>query len=222
MTADKPDMSMLLSKMAKLLRQNAHDPAVILEYVTAFVRGLYYIVYFRVFRRNVKIGFPFSAFAPVKIVGPGSVVIGKYCCASLNVFKGLTIVTHYPDSLIRIGEGCVLGGVTIRCGKYIEIGDRTMSAPSLIQDSFLVDQAKDAALVAMGLMPPSKPVIIKDNVWVGADSIIISGSRIGKDSILAAGAGCYDFQADEYCLVIGNPAQKPLPIERLLKLKGHV
>ena len=34
----------------------------------------------------------------------------------------------------------------------------------------------------------SKPIIIEDNVWIGAKATVLYGRRIGKNSVIAAGA----------------------------------
>lgn len=213
-------MFQFLKIIRKTIRRFFDKPFNILTSILAILRGTIYILYFRLFRRNVRIGFPFSVSAPVKIIGSGSVSIGRNCCVLKNVFKGLVIVTHSSDSSVTIGNRCLLGGVTIRCRKRIEVGDRTMTAISLIQDYFFVDQEKTDILMTKGGVPNSKAITIGDNVWLGADSIVLGGSKIGNDSVLSAGTWCFDSEIGEYCLVSGNPATKSLPIERLLRLKG--
>jgi acetyltransferase-like isoleucine patch superfamily enzyme len=203
-------------------REIVRDPREILERLTAFLRGLYYICYYRITRRNVRIGFPFSAFAPVNIVGPGVVTIGKRCYAAKNVFKGWTIVTHSSEASVTIGDRCVMGGITIRALQHVEIGEKTMSANSLIQDYLWMDHRRVRVQTGDTALLDVKPVVIGENVWLGAQCTVACGSRIGRDSVLSAGAWCYNMQVDDYCLVSGNPAKKPLPIEKLLKLKGDI
>lgn len=209
-----------LKIIANLINKFINKPLNFIGSVAAFIRGTFYILYFRLFRQNVRIGFPFIAFAPLKIVGPGSVFIGKKCGVYKNVFKGLTIVTHSSDSSVQIGDRCLLGGVTIRCKKQVQIGDKTMTAVSLIQDSFFIEQGKINSLIAKGILLEPKPIMIGENVWLGADSIVLGGSKIGKDSVLSAGAWCFDSEIGEYSLVSGNPAKRPLQIEKLLRFKG--
>lgn len=211
----------MLSIALRIIRQAVRDPWEFGVRLTAFLRGLYYIVYYRLVRHNVRIGFPFSAFAAVKIVGPGRVTIGKGCYAAKNVFKGWTISTHSPDASVTIGDRCVMGGITIRALQSVQIGEKTMSANSLIQDYLWLDCERVRTQTGATALSAAKPIEIGENVWLGAQCTVTCGSRIGKDSVLSAGAGCYDMQVDNYCLVIGSPAKKPLPIEKLLKLKGE-
>lgn len=197
-----------------------NDIKKLILYFPAIVRGIIYILYFRFFRKNVKIGFPFLAFTKVKIIGPGIVVIDKGCHVQKNLFRGLTIVTRCVDSLVSIGAKSLLGGLTIRCHERIELGRKTMSAVSLLQDSLFYNADNVSSHVDAGISLRPKPVFIGNNVWLGPECIVLRGSEIGNDSVLAAGTMCFGNQIGEYCLVSGNPAKRPMPIDKLLKLKG--
>lgn len=185
--------------------------------VLAFLRGLFYIVYYRIFARRVRIGFPFMAYAKVSISGPGRVKIGRGCDAFKNVFKGLSIVTLSSGADVEIGEKCSLGGLTIRCRSKVTIGDRVMTAVCLVQDSFYIS---DVSSTEGRPVPAPRPITIGRNVWLGGECIILGGTSIGEDSVVAAGALCLDVSIKNYSLVSGNPAKKSLPIERLLRFKA--
>ena len=192
----------------------------LISYTPAILRGTAYILYYRVLRKNVKIGFPFLAFARVTIIGPGRVFIDKGCHAQKNVFRGLTIITRSVDSLVSIGAKSLLGGLTIRCHDRIELGKKTMTAVSLLQDSLFFHSDVVSSRVVANLSLRPAPVIIGNNVWLGPECIVLGGSRIGNDGVLAAGAWCFGNRIGDYCLVSGNPAKRPMPIDKLLKLKG--
>ena len=49
-------------------------------------------------------------------------------------------------------------------------------------------------------------IIIEDNVWIGANSVIVDGVTIGKGSIVAAGSVVIK-NVDPYQVVGGNPRQ---------------
>ncbi|HOK41453.1 MAG TPA: acyltransferase [bacterium] len=51
-----------------------------------------------------------------------------------------------------------------------------------------------------------KPVIIEDNVWIGANSLILPGVRIKEGAIIAAGS-VVTKDVDEYTIVGGVPAK---------------
>jgi acetyltransferase-like isoleucine patch superfamily enzyme len=185
----------------------------------AIVRGTWYILYFRTASRNVRIGFPFKAFAPVIIDGPGTVTLGKNCAALPNVFRGLTIVTLSENARVSIGNNGHLGGLTIRCRNSVIIGDRVMTAVSLIQDDFIVNRDEADKRLRHDRIK-SGAVVLGNNVWLGGDSILLPGAKIGDDDVVAAGTCCSDIEVPQYHLLSGNFAKRPLPIDRLLKLKG--
>ena len=51
------------------------------------------------------------------------------------------------------------------------------------------------------------PVVLKDNVFVGAGAIILPGSIIGSNCIIGGGAAIKG-EIDDYSIMAGNPAQK--------------
>lgn len=65
-----------------------------------------------------------------------------------------------------------------------------------------------AGAVLAGVIEPAsaKPVIVEDNVLVGANAVIIEGVHIGKDSVVAAGAVVVE-DVPEGVVVAGCPAK---------------
>jgi len=49
-------------------------------------------------------------------------------------------------------------------------------------------------------------VVIEDDVWIGTNAIILPGRRLGKGSIIAAGA-VVTRDVEPYAIVGGNPAR---------------
>jgi serine acetyltransferase len=50
------------------------------------------------------------------------------------------------------------------------------------------------------------PITIEDDVWIGSYSIILSGIRIGKGAVVAAGSVVVN-DVEPYSIVGGNPAK---------------
>lgn len=50
------------------------------------------------------------------------------------------------------------------------------------------------------------PIIVEDDVWIGTDAMILSGVKIGKGAIIAAGS-VVTKDVPPYALVGGNPAK---------------
>jgi maltose O-acetyltransferase len=59
--------------------------------------------------------------------------------------------------------------------------------------------------------PPSAPIIVEDNVWIGARSIVMPGVTIGRDSCVGAGS-VVTKNVEPRVLVAGVPAR---PIREL-------
>lgn len=179
--------------------------------------GTIYILYYRIFTRNVKIGFPLIAYGRVSITGPGEVVIAKKTTVAENVFRGLVIVTMTKQARVKIGGKGLLAGLTIRCAERVEIGERVMTALSLVQDRFFVNSI--GSRTGSPDLLDSKPVRIGNNVWLGGHVCVLRGSDIGDDCVLSAGTVCSDIKMDRYTLGSGNPMRRALPIEQMLLLR---
>jgi acetyltransferase-like isoleucine patch superfamily enzyme len=212
---------MSLDKIKGLIKKIRENPGDALSYALGLFRGLGYLLYYNLFRNNVRIGFPFIVDAKVRIIGPGTVTIGKGCRVMKNAFKGLTILTFSRDAVVTIGDKCLLGGTTIRCHRAVAIGERTMTAISLIQDSFLMANSRISEDVKSRL-PRPQSIAIGKNVWLGEASFVMNGSTIGDDCVLSSGSWCHGASYEDYVLIMGSPVRSVIPIDKLLRLKGEL
>ena len=133
--------------------------------------------------------------------GPGRVEVGDR-----TRFSGGKIgIELHPraNARIVIGEACELGeGVSIEATELVRLGDRvTVGAWAKILDNdFHPLRGKP------GDEPPSQPVIIEDDVVIGAHAIILPGAHIQKGARVAQRAVvCRRVGAG--ALVAGNPAR---------------
>jgi len=74
----------------------------------------------------------------------------------------------------------VCAGVEV--GKYVMFGPEV----SIVGADHRFDQP-GTPMIFSG-RPDVPPTVIEDDVWIGARSVIIAGTRIGRGSIVAAGA----------------------------------
>ncbi len=205
--------------MCNIIKKITADPRYAVHILRAFVRGCSYALYFRVVRRNVRIRLPFKAFARVTIIGPGRVILGKNCTVAHSAFKGLTIVTLSEDATVRIGDNCHLAGLTIYCCNHVEIGSKSMTAVSLIQDCLFVNQSF-VRTRGKHSVNECGPIAIGSNAWLSNDAIILSGSKIGADCVVSVGSVCRDMEVKPYSLAMGNPIRRGLPIVNVMRMTG--
>ncbi len=107
------------------------------------------------------------------------------------------------------------------CGKNITIGDNVfINACCKFQDqggisigsNCLIGHNVTIATLNHDLNPKKRqnsipnPVIIEDNVWIGADVTILPGVKIGNGAIIAAGS-IVTKNVDKNTIVAGNPAK---------------
>ena len=119
---------------------------------------------------------------------------GRVVCKGLlriEEFGNGKIIVH-PE--VYIGDDCLLS-----CADMIEIGSYTLIAHGVQifdNDSHPLDwrsRQKDWHTIMDGLAIPreaiaTSPIHIGQHVWIGLNSIILKGVRIGDNSIIAAGS----------------------------------
>ena len=119
-----------------------------------------------------------------------------------------------PGAIIRnyvtLGnEVVVMMGAVINIGAHV--GNRTMidmnavlGARAWIGENCHIGAG---AVVAGILEPPSaKPVVVENNVLIGANAVILEGVTLGKNSVIAAGA-VVTKDVPENAVVAGSPAK---------------
>ncbi len=121
---------------------------------------------------------------------------------------------------ICVGKYCILNGSTIICKAQITIGDHCMLAwGSVLTDSWLdvslfpIEERR--MLLKKSSADPQRrypffgeasPIVLEDNCWVGFDSVILPGVRLGRGCVV----GCktvVDFDVPSYAVVTGTPAK---------------
>ena len=105
--------------------------------------------------------------------------------------------------VINIGKYCLITpGVRIMAAERIEIGDACMIA----HGAYLSDADWHGIYDRAEPVGKTKPIVLKDNVWIGDSAIICKGVTIGKNSIIGAGA-VVTKDVPENSIYAGNPAK---------------
>ncbi len=106
---------------------------------------------------------------------------------------------------IKIGSRSGIG-LNARIQGPLNIGNDVMMGPDvMIYTSNHQTSRTDIPMIEQG-NTPKREVVIEDDVWIGARSIIMPGVKIGKGSIVAAGSVVTKDVA-EYTVVGGVPAR---------------
>ena len=158
-----------------------------------------------------------SAHGPIKSFGRtivrkrnGRVTIGSRSTLWPNVVFDLSGYNPSHPAIIEVGDHSSIGDRTeIHCAGRVSIGSQVLI-------SWDVNIIENDYHVAGDGIPEVKPVVIEDEVWIGARAIILKGITIGRGSIVAAGA-VVTKSVPPYTLVGGNPAR---PIKQIKAWTG--
>ncbi len=89
---------------------------------------------------------------------------------------------------------------------HIEIGDNCIIGPNVVfRTSDHVFLSKEIPIIKQGHKPGT--IIVKDNVWIGANVILIGSVTIGRGAIIGAGSVVTE-DVDDFAVVVGVPAKK--------------
>ena len=144
---------------------------------------------------------------------PRAVVLGDH----VSCYSGCSFALG-PEGTCTVGNFTLLNGALIMAEERITIGSYCLISWNVgIADSDfhpLEPAARriDAQALAPYLRerparPPldTRPVTIRDNVWVGMHAVILKGVEIGENSVVAAGA-VVTKSVPANVVVAGNPA----------------
>ena len=145
-----------------------------------------------------------------RIVNLGSIRIGDdVLLRSVNVAVELYAG---PYGELEIGNDVMLNyGVSVGAMRRVEIGNRVRVGPyvMIIDTEFhdLYDRER---------MPEPRPVVIEDDVWIGAKATILPGVRIGRGAVVGV-SSVVSADVAPFTVVVGVPARavKALDPERV-------
>ncbi len=122
------------------------------------------------------------------------------CGKNVNIEKGAVL----PSSL-ELGDNSGLGLNARISGKTI-IGNNVMMGPNI--SIFTRNHSFERIDIPMNQQGFSneKPVVLSDDVWIGANVTILPGVHVGTGAILGA-ASVVTKDVPDYAIVGGNPAK---------------
>jgi acetyltransferase-like isoleucine patch superfamily enzyme len=132
---------------------------------------------------------------------------------------GHGVFTTGKKGEIKIGKFVVLQCTRLVCNLSIQIKDHCMfSWGSVVTDSWIMDDKMSREQKRSMLkyaaenknrhleFSQPRPVVIKENVWVGFEAIILPGVTIGRGAVIGA-KSIIDKDVPEYAVIVGNPGR---------------
>ena len=112
-----------------------------------------------------------------------------------------------PGARIIIGAGSRLHGACLHAYSAITIGKRCLiAANTQIIDGSGHDLSFGAVEQRIFTGGDSRPIVLEDDVWVGANTLILPGVTIGKGSVIGAGS-VVTKAIPPMVVAAGNPAR---------------
>ncbi len=133
------------------------------------------------------------------IINAGEFNLGTNC--TFRSYRLRHRVSVWAGAKLTIGNNCFLNDAVTICstqeisiGNFAKIGDQVH-----IYDSDFHQVTADADAY-------QAPIVIGNNVWVGAKSMILAGTTIGDNSVIAAGS-IVKGNIPANCVAAGSPAK---------------
>lgn len=138
--------------------------------------------------------------------------IGDNCKIKSSFFSNLiglyqrTVIIARENAELIIGNNVGMSGVTIYALEKIEIGNNSIIGANVkILDNDFHPVEPTARLKNEKLIG-KKEIIIKENVFIGCNSIILKGTVLGNNCVVGAGSVvCGSFSDNS--VIAGNPAK---------------
>lgn len=167
----------------------------------------------RLFTRGIKImpgGLVYYKSHVLNYSKDGHVVIGKNSrigCSSKRYHTGLPfyakILIDGKNSKVVIGNNCRINGAYIHAEKSIIIGDNCVAAAGV----HIIDSNAHQVYSLDRTIGRDEPqeITIGNNVWIGLNSIILKGTKIGDNCVVSAESVVKGVFPNNV-IIAGNPA----------------
>lgn len=123
-----------------------------------------------------------------------------------GMYGAVKIMADREGATISIGDDTRIHGSCIHAYKSISIGKNCLIAANCqIMDGSGHDASFNDVDKRIRTIGHAKVVVIEDSVWLGLNTIVLPGVRIGRGSIISAGSVVCD-DIPPMCIARGNPA----------------
>lgn len=139
------------------------------------------------------------------VVGSNFKARSRATSNSIGTIQPVVLSTSGNSAMLQIGNDVAMSGCTVACRQEVRLGDRVgLGSGCLILDNDS-HPLNPSERFSETTNIRCAPVVLEDDVWVGARAILLKGTRIGARSIVQAGSVVQgEFGQD--CIIGGNPA----------------
>lgn len=120
-----------------------------------------------------------------------------------SIIEDFTTINNGVGDVL-IGDDSIIGIGSVLIGP-IMIGNHVMLAQNIVV-SGLNHGYEDPDIPPSLQKEVTKPILISDGVWIGANSVVTAGISIGKHAVIGAGS-VVTKDVPGYCVAVGNPAR---------------
>lgn len=180
--------------------------------IEVYIQTLFKCLYVKLpFNKTWRIYGKFYISRPNRFHAKPTIIIGNDLLLQAILVKnnfGIIQPNYFflgPDAKLIIGNNVGISGSTLSVSNSIEIGNNVLiGSGCVISDSdshpILPSERGDHSKTL------SNPVIIEDDVFIGARSIVLKGVSIGKGAVIGAGS-VVTKSIPAYSIAAGNPAR---------------
>jgi bifunctional N-acetylglucosamine-1-phosphate-uridyltransferase/glucosamine-1-phosphate-acetyltransferase GlmU-like protein len=153
----------------------------------------------------------------------GKPIINRHANSKIIIESGVTLISDTKDNLAGINHPVILATLSqdaeIIIGKDSGLSGATICAAKSIKIGTYVGIGANVCIYDTDFHPidpyerryedyktKSSPVIIDDYAWIGGNSIILKGVRVGKGSVVGAGS-VVTKDVPDFEIHAGNPAR---------------
>ena len=148
---------------------------------------------------------------------PAGITIGEGTFVMHHTMLHVFNFRDLPQAGITIGKNCFLGEFNVVRGQGgVYIGDDVYTGPmvQILAVNHVYDDP-DRPIRQQGIT--AQGIVIEDDVWIGANTVVLDGVTIGKGSVIGAGAVVTQ-DIPPYSIAVGAPAR---PIKDRRQMGGN-
>lgn len=175
-----------------------------------YIRKILYLFKSKINNSNLKLGKRVKFNQKAVFSGKGSVFISDKVSIGYklggNYYKGISeIQDRYENSKVFIDNNTSFNNNIFICSaNKVMIGKNCRIGEGVTIFDF---EAHGTEYNKRNELGKIDKVIIKDNVWIGSKVIILKGTEIGENSIIAAGSVVTGGKFPDNVIIGGNPAK---------------